>query len=114
MAAPTACEAAASFAVGVPASAGPGPTRPAEAGTPTKNRAPSGILPNAPPGLAGTSLRSDEILESLISVNSRSPCKGFDVMTLHNEESHDFRVGDLVAGTIQHNDGAAAEVFLGT
>jgi N utilization substance protein A len=35
-------------------------------------------------------------------------------MTLHNEDSPVFRVGDLVTGTVQHCDGAAAEVRLGT
>ena len=35
-------------------------------------------------------------------------------MTLHNQDSPGFRVGDLVAGTVQHFDGGAAEVRLGT
>ena len=35
-------------------------------------------------------------------------------MTLHNQDFPGFRVGDLVTGTVQHFDGAAAEVRLGT
>ena len=35
-------------------------------------------------------------------------------MTLHNQDFPGFRVGDLVTGTVQHFDGGAAEVRLGT
>jgi N utilization substance protein A len=35
-------------------------------------------------------------------------------MTLHNQDFPGFRVGDLVTGTVQHCDGAAAEVRVGT
>jgi hypothetical protein len=35
-------------------------------------------------------------------------------MTLHNQDSPGFRVGDLVTGTVQQFDGAAADLRLGT
>jgi N utilization substance protein A len=35
-------------------------------------------------------------------------------MSLHDQEFPGFRVGDLVTGTVQHFDGATAEVRLGT
>src|SRR5262249_29376382 len=57
-----------------------------------------------PPRLTGTSTHLDDILESLGSVNSRSPCKRFNAMTLHNQDFPGFRVSDLVTGTVQHFD----------
>jgi N utilization substance protein A len=35
-------------------------------------------------------------------------------MTLHNQDSPGFRVGDLVAGTVEYFGGDAAKVDLGT
>jgi N utilization substance protein A len=38
----------------------------------------------------------------------------FNAMTLHNQDSPGFRVGDLVAGTVEHFGGDAAKVRIGT